>query len=54
MSIAVKTIKTWFVRFLKKVWERIKRLIMKSLDIALDLFGKKMIARGDGYSFGGF
>jgi len=54
LSIAVKTIKTWFVRFLKKVWERIKRLIMKSLDIALDLFGKKMIARGDGYSFGGF
>jgi len=53
-SRAVKSIKTWFVRFLKKVWEKIKKLIMKSLDIALNLFGKQMVARGDGYSFGGF
>ena len=54
LSKVAKTIKNWVVRFLKKVWEKIKRFIMKSLDFALNLFGKEMVARGDGYRFKGF
>ena len=49
-----KTIKDWVFRFLKKVWEKIKRFLLKSLDLALSLFNKEMVAKGDGYVFRGF
>ena len=51
---AAKTIKNWIVRFLKKVWNKIKSFMMKSLDVALNLLGKQMVAIGDGYRFKGF
>ena len=53
-SKAVKTVKNWIIRLLKKVWDKIKKFLMKSLDIALDLIGVKMVAIGDGYRFKGF
>ena len=53
-SKVVKTVKNWITRLLKKVWDKIKKFLMKSLDIALDLFGVKMVAIGDGYRFKGF
>ena len=53
-SKAVKTVKNWITRLLKKVWDKIKKFLMKSLDIALDLLGVKMVAIGDGYRFKGF
>jgi len=53
-SRAVKTVKNWIIRLLKKVWDKIKKFLMKSLDVALDLIGVKMVAVGDGYRFGGF
>ena len=54
LSKAVKTVKNWIVRLLKKVWDKIKKFLMKSLDVALDLIGVKMVAIGDGYRFKGF
>ena len=53
-SRAVKTVKNWIIRLLKKVWDKIKKFLMKSLDFALDLIGIKMVAIGDGYRFKGF
>jgi len=53
-SKAVKTVKNWITKLLKKVWIKIKKFLMKSLDIALDIIGVKMIAIGDGYRFKGF
>ena len=53
-SRAVKTVKNWIIRLLKKVWDKIKKFLMKSLDVALDLIGVKMVAIGDGYRFKGF
>ena len=53
-SKAVKTVKSWITKLLKKVWDKIKRFLMKSLDFALDLIGVKMVAIGDGYRFKGF
>jgi len=51
---AVKVVKNWILRFLNKVWNKIKAFLIKGLDIALNLLDKKMVVRGDGYSFGGF
>ena len=53
-SKAVKTVKNWITKLLKKVWDKIKKFLMKSLDVALDLIGVKMVAIGDGYRFKGF
>ena len=53
-SKAIKTVKSWITKLLKKVWDKIKKFLMKSLDFALDLIGVKMIAIGDGYRFKGF
>ena len=49
-----KVVKNWILRFLNKVWNKIKAFLIKGLDIALNLLDKKMVVRGDGYSFGGF
>ena len=53
--------KTWLTNLFKKIMikvksalDKIKKFLMKSLDIALDLFGVKMVAIGDGYRFKGF
>ena len=42
------------MKFLKKVWDKIKRFLIKSLNFALNLLGVKMTVSGDGYRFGGF
>ncbi len=54
LSKAIKTVKNWIAKFLKKVWDKIKSLLMKGLDVALNLIGKQMVAKGDGYRFKGF
>ena len=54
LSLATKTIKNWVIKFLKKVWEKIKSFLIKSLNFALNLLGVKMTVSGDGYRFGGF
>ena len=53
-STAVRVVKNWILKFLNKVWNKIKELLMKGLDIALKLFDKEMTVSGDGYRFGGF
>ena len=54
LSKVTKTIKNWVIKFLKKVWEKIKSFLIKSLNFALNLLGVKMTVSGDGYRFGGF
>lgn len=54
LSKVTKTLKNWVMKFLKKVWDKIKRFLIKSLNFALNLLGVKMTVSGDGYRFGGF
>ena len=53
-SRAVKMVKSWVSRFLNKVWNKIKTFLIAGLDIALNILGIKITARGDGYRFKGF
>ena len=50
----MRVVTKWIKIFLQKVWNKIKAVLLSGLDIALNLLGKKMVVRGDGYSFGGF
>ena len=54
MSGSIKVVKSWITRLLKKIWAKMKKFLMASLDFTLNLLGVKMVAVGDGYSFGGF
>ena len=47
-SKAVDKVKSWFSKFIKKVWEKLKAFLMKGLDIALNLLGAKMDISGNG------
>ena len=48
-----KKIQDWVKKFLIKVWNKIKAVLVKGLDIALNLMNKKISVRGEGYSFAG-
>jgi hypothetical protein len=48
-----KKIQAWVKKFLIKVWNKIKAVLVKGLDLALNLLNKKIVVRGEGYSFRG-
>ena len=53
-SRAVKAVKSWFLKFINKVWNKIKTFLLSGLDVALNILALKINLRGEGYKFKGF
>jgi len=50
----IKKVRVWIKKFLSKVWQKIKAVMMKGLDLAMNLLNKKITVSGEGYSFKGW
>ena len=53
-SRAVKAVKSWFLKFINKVWNKIKTFLLSGLDVALNILALKINLKGEGYKFKGF